>query len=67
MNKLLTPEEIAELLGVKLSTIYSWTHQKTIPYVKIGRLLRFRKKVIDEWIESRSTDHSKVTKTKYIF
>ena len=27
MNKLLTPAEVAELLAVRESTIYQWTHQ----------------------------------------
>ena len=46
MNKLLSPGEIADLLGVKKSTIYSWTHQDFIPHVKLGNLLRFKEKDI---------------------
>jgi len=38
MNKLLTPQEIAEYLGVQPSTIYQWTHEGFIPYVKIKNL-----------------------------
>jgi len=54
MNRLLTPAEIADLLGVKPSTIYQWTHQKFIPHVKLGRLVRFREQVVLEWVEKRS-------------
>ena len=54
MNKLLSPGEIADLLGVKKSTIYSWTHQDFIPHVKLGNLLRFKEKDILVWIEKRS-------------
>ncbi len=43
MNKLLTPDQVAELLGVEKSTIYNWTHTKFIPHIKVGRLLRLRK------------------------
>lgn len=50
MEKLLTPEEIANLLGVKLSTIYSWTHLGFIPHIKMGRLIRFREEEILKWI-----------------
>lgn len=50
MDDLLTPTELAEYLTVKVSTIYSWTHQKLIPHVKVGRLLRFRKLDIQEWV-----------------
>ena len=43
-------KELAEYLGVKESTIYSWVHQRVIPYYKIGRLPRFDSSEIEEWI-----------------
>ncbi len=54
MNKLLTPEEVAMLLGVKLSTIYQWTHQGFIPHVKIGRFVRFNETAVVKWVEKRA-------------
>lgn len=53
MDKLLTPQEIADCLGVKPSTIYQWTHQGFIPHVKVGRLVRFREQDVTEWLERR--------------
>jgi excisionase family DNA binding protein len=50
-DKYFTPSGLAEYLGVQLSTIYNWTHIKYIPHVKIGKLLRFRKDSIDEWLQ----------------
>ncbi|MFH1892358.1 MAG: helix-turn-helix domain-containing protein [Candidatus Zixiibacteriota bacterium] len=40
MQKLLTPDEVAEYLGVKKSTIYQCTHQEYIQHIKIGRFRR---------------------------
>jgi excisionase family DNA binding protein len=54
MNRLLIPAEIADLLGVKTSTVYQWTHIGFIPHVKLGRLVRFREQAVMEWIEKRS-------------
>jgi excisionase family DNA binding protein len=54
MNKLLTTEEISELLGVKLSTIYHWTHIGYIPHFKLGRFVRFREAVVHKWLESKA-------------
>jgi excisionase family DNA binding protein len=54
MPKLLTPQQIADYLGVKPSTIYQWTHQGFIPHVKLGRLVRFREADVAKWIEKRS-------------
>jgi len=53
MNKLFTPEEMSELLGVKLSTIYQWTHIGYIPHFKLGRFVRFREEDVLEWLESK--------------
>ncbi len=54
MNQFLSPAEVAELLGVKKSTVYQWTHQGFIPHVKLGRLVRFREAEIMAWVEKRS-------------
>jgi|CXWL01.1.fsa_nt_gi excisionase family DNA binding protein len=54
MSKLLKPEEVAAMLNVEKSTIYSWTHLKKIPHVKMGRLLRFREHEIKEWLDKRN-------------
>ena len=50
MNPLLTPKQIAELLSCTPSTIYSWVAGGTIPYYKIGRLIRFKLEEIEEWL-----------------
>lgn len=50
LNKLLTVPEVAELIGVRPSTIYQWTHQGFIPYVKIGKLVRFKPDAVMKWI-----------------
>jgi len=54
MEKLLTPEELAELLGIKLSTVYSWTHLQFIPHIKVGRLVRFKESEVQKWLNKRS-------------
>ncbi len=55
MDKLLTPQEVADLLGVQKSTIYQWTHQGYIPHVKLRNLVRFRPKAISEWVDRKQT------------
>ncbi len=51
MDKLLTVEEMAAILGVAVSTIYQWTHQEYIPHIKIGRLVRFKQWQVEKWLE----------------
>jgi excisionase family DNA binding protein len=59
-SKLLTVEQVAELLSVPVSWVYGHTSGKgaRLPHVKVGRLLRFRKDAIEAWIASRTDDGS---------
>jgi len=50
---LIDVKETADYLGCTVSTLYSWVSQKKIPYVKIGRLVKFDQCDIDAWIEER--------------
>ena len=52
-DELLTSQEICDLLKIKTSFLYSLTHSKKIPHMKLGGLLRFSKSAIDEWLRSR--------------
>ncbi len=58
MDKLLTIDELAEALSVKKSTIYQWVHLGLIPYIKVGRLLRFKEGNIQKWLISRQVESS---------
>ena len=49
-QKLLSIGELASYLGVKVNTLYSWVHTRRIPYIKVGRLVRFSNKEIDKWL-----------------
>ena len=48
--KLLSVKEVAELIGVQPSTIYQWTHQRFIPHIKVGKLVRFNADDISRWL-----------------
>ncbi len=51
-NELMTVEELADYLKVKKSTIYDKVHNRTIPFLKNGNLLLFRRKHIDLWLQN---------------
>jgi hypothetical protein len=44
INRLLTPAEVAEYLGVTPETLAVWwcTHRYVLPYTKIGTRVRYR-------------------------
>lgn len=56
---LLTPEQAAQYLQVKLSTIYNWSMRKVLPTCKLGRLNRYRKIDLDNFISKNITEIQK--------
>ena len=53
IDRLLTIQEVCELLQVKKTYVYWLTHQKRIPHIKIQGILRFRQSDIDEWLKAQ--------------
>ncbi len=57
MNKLLiNVKQLSESNGLSVFTLYSWINQKRIPYVKVGRLVRFDPRKIEKWIEGNTVE-----------
>lgn len=57
MEKLLTPEEAANVLGVPLTTLYQWRHRRRGPRsIKVGRHLRYRPADIEAYLDAQTQD-----------
>jgi excisionase family DNA binding protein len=41
-DSLATTEDVAKLARVSKRTVQIWVHERRIPHLKLGRLLRFR-------------------------
>lgn len=51
-DRLLRPDEVAELLGVPVGTMANWRYQGRGPaFVKVGRHVRYRRRDVDAWID----------------
>ena len=44
-------QDLSSYLGIKPSTLYAMVGEKKIPHYKIGRLVRFKRCEIDQWME----------------
>lgn len=53
LPEFLTLDELCRWLKVKPATVYDWVHIGFIPYVKLGRCLRFERAEIAAWLEAR--------------
>lgn len=55
MADLLTEKEAARILGVQPQSLAVWRlHGKNLPFVKIGRLVRYRRQDIEQWIAAQT-------------
>jgi excisionase family DNA binding protein len=54
--KLIDIKTLSELLSVRPKTIYDWVHKSEIPYYKIGHLVRFEYKEIQEWLNVKKQE-----------
>ena len=54
LRRLVDIRVVAAYLDVAPDTVYTMVSQRRIPFVKVGRLLKFDLKAIDVWIARNS-------------
>ena len=52
-DNLWTPADLAEYLSVKESVIKYWVRNREIPFVRLGRQIRFDREDILDWIAAK--------------
>jgi len=52
--RLMSVDELADYLGLQKQTIYNWLHAKKISGIKIGKVWRFDRRYIDQWLKECS-------------
>ena len=57
-NGLLDVEGVSAYLSIPKSTVYAMSMRAKIPHFHIGKLLRFRKSAIDNWLSEGGCDGS---------
>ena len=45
-------DEAAEYLGIKTVTIRNWIKKEMVPAHKVGKLWKFKRSELDEWVKS---------------
>jgi len=53
-HTLLTIQQAAQITGVSITTLYKWVSQRKIPYIKMGRLVKFDPLKLEEWIKQQT-------------
>ncbi|MBW1732663.1 MAG: helix-turn-helix domain-containing protein [Deltaproteobacteria bacterium] len=45
--------EVRQMLGIGKNTLYEWCRQGIIPHKRIGRLIFFSRRVIQDFLENK--------------
>ncbi len=53
-EKLWTIEDVAEFCRVKPSIVKYWIRNTDIPYIKLGKHIRFNFEKVKKWVDSKS-------------
>jgi len=55
-DPLFTPPEAAAYIGITENTLSVWrcVGRYAIPFIKVGRLVRYRRSDLEAWLESRT-------------
>lgn len=60
-DRWLSVDEICRHLGVLRDTVYKWIDQKGMPAHRAGRLWKFKKDDVDEWVRAGGAGDRKRT------
>ncbi|MFA5459796.1 MAG: helix-turn-helix domain-containing protein [Candidatus Paceibacterota bacterium] len=59
-KELLSTTETAELLGISKNTLYEWIIQKKIPHFKVGRLVKFKREDLEDWLKKKKMEDKEI-------
>lgn len=60
VRRLLSVDEVAEVLGVPVRTLYQWRYKGFGPLgLRVGRHLRYRAADVSEWIDRRVAEEAR--------
>lgn len=52
---LLSPAELADLLGIPVGTVYQWNYRHVGPRkISVGRHIRYRRSDVEAWLDRQS-------------
>ena len=57
-EQIMTLREVAKYLGLHARTVYKLTREGRMPAAKIGGQWRFKRDVLDQWLEAQMHSHS---------
>ncbi len=60
MEKLISVNQLSDVLGLKKITIYEWVRDNKIPFIKLGKRVLFHPRDIEDFIKSNRVEERKI-------
>jgi excisionase family DNA binding protein len=61
-ERLMTLAELAELVGVPVTTLYQWRHRgEGPPGYRVGRHVRYRRAAVEAWLETQADQYRRAS------
>ena len=54
-NPIMRADEVRKLLKIGKNTLYDWVNRGLIPHKRVGRVILFSKKRIQEWLNNNES------------
>ncbi len=51
-NLIMRADEVRQMLGIGRNTLYNWCELGIIPHKRVGRVILFSRKRIQEWLDN---------------
>ena len=64
LKEVMTLREASQYLGISPDTLYKYLGEKSIPAFKLGNRWRFKKDLLDRWMERKSERTEVVVESK---
>ena len=56
MERLYTPAQVSEMLGMSVKTLEKWRwERRNLPYVKLGAAVRYKESDLEAWLDEHAT------------
>ena len=52
-KRFLNMDECSQYVGITKGTLYVWVCRRKIPYLKVGKLIKFDIRTIETWMNSK--------------
>lgn len=56
MKDLVDASEIMQMFGINRKTVWVWMKERGMPYMKVGRILRFDPEEVKKWFAEYSSE-----------